>query len=331
MRWLRRGRGTNDSGSGGGGGDPSPTTGPTSFRFLLLVALFALLFACASANDGNVANPSFNEQDQQTDTTGNDHVHAVAVDAVPVDTSATRESSAATALVSLFANDGAVAGTCFDDAQPEIDVTSDHHSNVEDAPGDASEASDSSAATVRQECKDDEPYNGAPSDMTDKKGGQRLVVLHNRAENLTHNREVPFASMFRTDSRCKCKSATPDDDCIAYYMQFPMGDVCRDLNLHPAKPLTNTTLGEPLDIVYPWFSEEDGGKGHEMDSYGDEDVHLANPDVMSWITHCSAQIRIPLHRHGPFEFDILGTTLRQPEADNHRKEAPPTARRCGCE
>ena len=314
MRWLRRGRGTNDSGSGGGGVDPTPST-PTRFRFLLLLALFTALFTCASATDGNVVSPSFNEQDQQTDTTGHDHADDFAADAVPIDTSTPRESTAASTLVTLFADGGA----CFNDNQSEIDETGDLHNSVRNPCVGASEAKGSSATTVRQECKDDAQYNDAQN------GGNPLVVLHNRAENLTHVRDFPFPSMFRADSRCKCKSTTPDRDCVAYYMQIPMDEVCSDLNLHPLKPLTNTTLEEPLDIVYPWFAHEDGGEGHDMDSYGDEAVHLANPDVLAWTTHCHAQIRIPLHRHGPFEFDILGSTLRPPEADNHRGEAPPTA------
>lgn len=285
MRWLRRGRGTNNSGNGGGGVDPSPAIGPTSFRFLLLVALFASLFTCAaSANDANVDTPSFDEPAQHTDTPRDEHADDVPVEAVPLGNPLTRESSAASALISLFSDDG-------DDA--------------EDALGDDPECTDSSAATIPNHCTVED---------------QRLVVLHNHAEDLTHIRDVPFASMFRPDSRCLCNSTTPNHDCVAYFFLFPMDEVCVELNLDPAEPLTNRTLGQPLDIVYPWFTEDDGGKEHDMESYGDEDEHVALHGMMSWITHCRASVRIPLHRHGPFEFDIVGTPLHEPENDLHSND-----------
>ena len=294
MKWLRRLRGSNASGTSGWPGQRPAVSdsGSSGFRFVFLCALLASCVSDTFAMDAVDLQPdldSFGCLSASGDATIQSAIHSRGDDIRTHASPATPPECEA----------------------PASAPTVHHHDSDSDS---------SSAETVRQvpvstpaaQTLQDVP---APDDIRRKQAmstpvQQPTLVLRNVTQNLVYTHEVPFRLIWHDDTTsCTCSVGAPDEYCEAYFMILYLDAVCTALNLHPDYDLTNDTLDRPFDLVYPWFSEDDHGAGYDADQFETRETHNSHGDVMSWIRHASVQVKIPIHRYGPFEFNCSGTSI----------------------
>ena len=136
------------------------------------------------------------------------------------------------------------------------------------------------------------------------------VCIRNTANGLMYKPHTPFGSLRNDDCTCVCKKDDPDPDCIKYVFYPRLVDMCKALQLQPNYPIYCATIGGFLEYVMPWDSQDDCGEGHERRTYGkEEDFKSPEHDVFSWHDSLGTIFKLPLHKNGPFVFDVSGTDM----------------------
>jgi hypothetical protein len=188
--------------------------------------------------------------------------------------------------------------------------------------------------------KDSGPDNGAPGDVEQEPQHlndntpptqprrTRHIVFHNRFNNTRHIVDQPFGSLHREDSQCICSSSEVDPECPGYSAFFSVPKMCRDLDLYPGETLHNDTLGETLELVYPWDGDAYGSEAEDARLFDEPFAakHIENPDILAWYDHCYVRMKVVFHRHGPFEYDIRGTSTV--DGRKHLKNQVPSQEKC---
>jgi hypothetical protein len=134
---------------------------------------------------------------------------------------------------------------------------------------------------------------------------ERRITFHNATTGEkwdAHHR----VSGHQTGSLCKCDTV-PSDDCVAYRVLFCYKDLCEQLDLDPTRMVVDSTTGRDLEVVYPWYSESEGGCGADRDDYREEDSFDHEKDPWGWLEHTNASFEIGLHRNMCKDFYVRGT------------------------
>jgi hypothetical protein len=270
MKWVPRRRGENSSGHGGRAGCDSNDTAypPSVFKGFLLWAGLLSMLASGSAMEV----PSFNDNDVSMDDS----------------------------ILDPYADDFVTDLTSPD---PSSSV---HASSESYQPPFESRAPDNEAPADVEQDQAHQADNTPPTPA----GRARHLVFHNRFNNTRHILYQPFGSLQSEDSRCICSSSEVEAECPGYTCYFSIPKMCRDLDLYPGDTLHNDTLGEPLQLVYPWEGDEYDSGAEDARLFDDQFAtkYIENPNILAWFDHCYVRMKVVLHRHGPFEYDIRGTS-----------------------
>ena len=136
----------------------------------------------------------------------------------------------------------------------------------------------------------------------DKDHGPKLVFYNRSADRA-------YTVGFHIPMSCTCApGAAVDPACNAINIDIHWAVMCKRLLLDPDRLVFNDTIGDSVDLVFPWDSTEldEGELPPEFDAQEDYDD---NPDVFAWWDHVGAVMRLPLHRGGQREFEMSGYAL----------------------
>lgn len=122
-------------------------------------------------------------------------------------------------------------------------------------------------------------------------------------------------NMDKDTSSCRCEG-DPDPECTVYTTQVDYVELCHGLGLDPTCPLIDADTGEELTLKYGWTQLEndddpDFGRlaGEMQDNYKRFEQFDDTTDPWGFWSHCDVRVVFPVHRCGPFLYNIKGTSM----------------------